>query len=176
MPDLSAHDVDASSAAPAGGTSTNTNGANNVSSESVSPQPNIDPIEEVVAGPPISTQVRFHRFAISNTQIFEQLLNMGYTAYSDMPLPTGLHDFIPDCLRFEGALHNEFARHVMNLETEVVTVRFHILHTYGHRLLEEKKAKEMHLESLTHYMLNLYLNKRNCPINFWVHDLKKGKV
>lgn len=135
-----------------------------------------NPVEALVASAPISSEVRFSRFAADNTVIFSYLLDCGYTSYTEMPLPTGLHDYIPDCCKYQSGLFNHFARNIMNLETEVMCVRFHILEHYGHRLISEKPAKDIHLESLTHFMLNLFLNKSNCPINFWVPDVRKGKI
>lgn len=136
----------------------------------------LTPVEQLIAAPALNTQVRFLHFTQENMSITDFIVNQGHTSYQEMPLPVGLHDYIPHCIQFQNGLFNHFARNVMNLETEMVLVRFHILEHYGHRLLPDKPARDIHLESITHFMLNLYLNKTNCPLDFWQPDLKKRKI
>lgn len=106
------------------------------------------------------SEVRLSHFAFKHTKIIDYFFAQSMTKYSNMPILSGWHDYMPDCKRHREALKAVFSEMGMNYNFENTSICVYIIQTYGHKLPDSRDQKEAMLQGAADCLCNIYLNKR----------------
>lgn len=116
----------------------------------------------------ITDQVRVSDFVNELLPLIKVFLQVGYKTYRQLPLPTGMHNYIPVINKKHAAFTQFMQSTGVNYAVETTCIRIAILQAHGNLLIDNADEKRIQLSGLVDFVWNVYLNKRQFPTDFTV--------